>query len=211
MNAKHRSSIVTVVGALALALLAGAALAQQQQRSGGNPPAAAAPPSGPQTARGYEVKPGDILHVSVWKEEGLDIPDVLVRPDGGFSFPLAGDVSAVGKTVEELRMEISDRLARFIPGLVVTVAVKQINGNKIYVIGQVNRPGEFVVNPQVDVMQALSMAGGFTAFASTGDISVLRRRGGRQVALPFAFDAVVRGRNLEQNIVLESGDVVVVP
>jgi polysaccharide export outer membrane protein len=204
-----------VIGALALAWVAAAPAQQQQQRGGGNPPPAAAnapaQASGPQTARGYEVKPGDILHVSVWKEEGLDIPDVLVRPDGGFSFPLAGDVSAVGKTVEELRMEISDRLARFIPGLVVTVAVKQINGNKIYVIGQVNRPGEFVVNPQVDVMQALSMAGGFTAFASTGDISVLRRRGGRQVALPFQFDAVVRGRNLEQNIVLESGDVVVVP
>src|SRR5690554_4473767 len=82
--------------------------------------------------RGYEIQPGDLLHISVWKEEGLD-QEVLVRPDGGLSFPLAGDLNAVSKTVEELRQEITDRLARFIPNLVVTVAVRQINGNKIYV------------------------------------------------------------------------------
>lgn len=167
---------------------------------------------GPNTVdtRSYQVLPGDVLHVSVWKEEGLD-QEVLVRPDGGFSFPLAGDVNAAGRTVEELRAEITDRLARFIPGLVVTVAVRQINGNKIYVLGQVNTPGEFVMNPRLDVMQALSVAGGTTAFASTNDIFVLRREDGRQVALPFQFNDVVRGRNLEQNIQLESGDVVVVP
>lgn len=160
--------------------------------------------------RGYLVQPGDLLHISVWGEEGLD-QDVLVRPDGGFSFPLAGDVSAVGKTVDELRQEVTDRLARYIPGSVVTVAVREINGNKIYVLGQVNNPGEFVMNPRIDVMQALSIAGGTTAFASTNNIFVLRRQNGRQVALPFRFDDVVRGRNLEQNILLESGDVVVVP
>jgi|SRR5690606_7693016 len=160
--------------------------------------------------RGYLVQPGDLLHISVWGEEGLD-QDVLVRPDGGFSFPLAGDVSAVGKTVDELRQEVTDRLARYIPGSVVTVAVREINGNKIYVLGQVNNPGEFVMNPRIDVMQALSIAGGTTAFASTNDIFVLRREGGRQVALPFRLDDVVRRRNLDQNILLESGDVVVVP
>lgn len=160
--------------------------------------------------RGYLVQPGDLLHISVWGEEGLD-QDVLVRPDGGFSFPLAGDVSAVGKTVDELRQEVTDRLARYIPGSVVTVAVREINGNKIYVLGQVNNPGEFVMNPRIDVMQALSIAGGTTAFASTNNIFVLRRQNGRQVALPFRLDEVMRGRNLEQNILLESGDVVVVP
>ncbi|HEU4618306.1 MAG TPA: polysaccharide biosynthesis/export family protein [Gammaproteobacteria bacterium] len=160
--------------------------------------------------QGYQVQPGDLLHVSVWKEEGLDL-DVLVRPDGGFSFPLAGDVSAAGKTVEQLRQEITQRLQRYIPGLVVTVAVKEINGNKIYVIGQVNKAGEFVVNPRVDVMQALSIAGGMTAFAATNNIFVLRRENGRQVALPFSYNDVVRGKNLDQNILLQSGDVVVVP
>jgi polysaccharide biosynthesis/export protein len=160
--------------------------------------------------RSYLVQPGDLLHVQVWKEEGLD-QEVLVRPDGGFSFPLAGDINAVGKTVEELRAEITDRLSRLIPGLVVTVSVREINGNKVYVLGQVNNPGEFVMNPRIDVMQALSIAGGTTAFASTNDIFVLRREDGRQVALPFQLNDIVRRRNLEQNILLESGDVVVVP
>ena len=159
---------------------------------------------------GYQVQPGDILEISVWKEEDLN-QEVLVRPDGGLSFPLAGEMNALGKTVEQVRAEIVERLSRFIPDLVVTVSVREINGNKIYVIGQVNRPGDYIVNPQVDVMQALSMAGGTTAFASLKDISVLRRSGDRQVRLEFRYDEVLKGRNLEQNIVLESGDIVVVP
>jgi polysaccharide export outer membrane protein len=171
-------------------------------------------PSGPSpadgTVRGYEIQPGDVLQVSVWREEDLD-RQVLVRPDGGFSFPLAGDVNAAGKTVEDLRVELTERLARFIPDLFVTVAVLEINGNKIFVIGQVNQPGEFVVNPRVDVMQALSLAGGTTPFASPNDIFVLRRENNTQRTLPFRFDSVVRGRDLDQNIILRSGDVVVVP
>ncbi len=160
---------------------------------------------------GYQIQPGDILQISVWREEDLKL-EVLVRPDGGFSFPLAGDMTALGKTVEDIRKEISDRLVRFIPDLVVTVAVKEINGNKIYVIGQVNKPGGFVMNPRVDVMQALSIAGGATPFAKLDEIFVLRRTGeNNQVRLPFRFNDVVKGRGLEQNVLLLSGDVVVVP
>ena len=159
---------------------------------------------------GYEVQPGDVLQVSVWKEPDLS-QQVLVRPDGGFSFPLAGDVNALGKTVEQLRGELTERLGKFIPDLFVTVAVQEINGNKVYVIGQVNEPGEFIVNPRVDVMQALSLAGGTTAFASPNDIFVLRRQGAAQRRMPFNFGDVVRGKQLEQNVLLRSGDVVVVP
>jgi polysaccharide export outer membrane protein len=170
-----------------------------------------AQPPQPETDRsGYRVQPGDLLQVSVWKEEDLDL-EVLIRPDGGFSFPLAGDIDAAGKTVEQLRGELTEKLARFIPDLFVTVLVRQINGNKIYVIGQVNQPGEFVVNPRVDVMQALSLAGGTTTFSSPNDIFVLRRENGVQRALPFRLANVMRGRDLDQNIVLQSGDVVVVP
>jgi polysaccharide biosynthesis/export protein len=158
----------------------------------------------------YEVQPSDLLQISVWREPELT-QQVLVRPDGAFSFPLAGDVSAVGKSVEELRRELVERLSRYIPDLVVTVAVLEIRGNKIYVIGQVNQPGEFIVNPRVDVMQALSLAGGTTAFASPSGIFVLRRDGGEQQRLPFNFDAVLRGRDLDQNVLLRTGDVVVVP
>jgi polysaccharide export outer membrane protein len=158
----------------------------------------------------YEVQPSDLLQISVWREPELT-QQVLVRPDGAFSFPLAGDVSAVGKSVEELRLELVERLSRYIPDLVVTVAVLEIRGNKIYVIGQVNQPGEFIVNPRVDVMQALSLAGGTTAFASPSGIFVLRRDGSEQQRLPFNFDAVLRGRDLDQNVLLRTGDVVVVP
>jgi len=158
----------------------------------------------------YEVQPGDILEISVWKEPELQ-REVLVRPDGAFSFPLSGEIDARNKTVNDLRLEVTARLARYIPELVVTVTVVQINGNKVYVIGQVNQPGVFVVNPRVDVMQALSMAGGTTPFADVNDIRILRRKGNKQTAIGFRYVDVVRGRALEQNIMLESGDVVVVP
>lgn len=158
----------------------------------------------------YTVKPGDVLSISVWKEPELQ-GEVLVTPDGTFSFPLVGQVDGRGKTVTELHKTVSERLKGFISDPVVTVSVKQINGNKVYVIGQVTKPGEFVVNPAVDVMQALSMAGGTTPYASLPNIMILRRGNGTQQSLRFDYTAVVKGRNLEQNIQLQSGDVVVVP
>src|ERR1700761_9060874 len=159
----------------------------------------------------YTVKPGDTLLVSVWKEPDLQGP-VLVRPDGAFSFPLAGQMDARNKTVTELQQELTAKLKKFISDPVVTVSIQEIKGNKVYVIGQVQKPGDFVVNPRVDVMQALSMAGGTTPFAALGDIMILRRNdSGQQQALPFKYTDVVRGRNLDQNIMLQAGDVVVVP
>jgi polysaccharide biosynthesis/export protein len=158
----------------------------------------------------YSVKPGDLLQVSVWKEPELQRP-VLVRPDGAFSFPLAGEVDARGKSVSDLQKLLTERLRKYISDPVVTVSVQEVRGNKVYVIGQVNKPGEFIVNPSVDVMQALSMAGGGTAFASLGNIVVLRRKSGQQTAIPFKYTEVLKGRELEQNIMLEAGDVVVVP
>jgi polysaccharide export outer membrane protein len=158
----------------------------------------------------YSVKPGDLLQVAVWKEPELQRP-VLVRPDGAFSFPLAGEVDARGKSVSDLQKLLTERLRKYISDPVVTVSVQEVRGNKVYVIGQVNRPGEFIVNPSVDVMQALSMAGGGTAFASLGNIVVLRRKSGQQTAIPFKYTEVLKGRELEQNIMLEAGDVVVVP
>jgi polysaccharide biosynthesis/export protein len=174
------------------------------------PPASTpARPSAPDGA--YTVKPGDVLQISVWKEPDLQGP-VLVRPDGQFSFPLAGQMDARNKSVQELQQMVTDKLKKFISDPVVTVSIQEIKGNKVYVIGQVNKPGDFVVNPKVDVMQALSMAGGTTPFASLGDIMILRRNdAGQQQALPFRYTDVVRGRNLDQNITLQAGDVVVVP
>jgi len=170
-----------------------------------------APSSGPPADSSYTVKPGDTLLVSVWKEPDLQGP-VLVRPDGMFSFPLAGQMDARNKTVPELQQELTAKLKKYISDPVVTVSIQEIKGNKVYVIGQVQKPGDFVVNPRVDVMQALSMAGGTTPFAALGDIMILRRTdSGQQQALPFKYTDVIRGRNLNQNIMLQAGDVVVVP
>jgi polysaccharide export outer membrane protein len=159
---------------------------------------------------GYTVKPGDSLQISVWREPELQGP-VLVTPDGAFSFPLVGRVDATGKTVTELQSTISEALQNYIYDPVVTVSVREIRGNKVYVIGQVTKPGEFIVNPRVDVMQALSMAGGTTAFASLDSILILRRASGNQQAIKFDYTEVSKGRNLQQNIELQSGDIVVVP
>ena len=161
-------------------------------------------------AAGYTVHPGDILLISVWKEEGLE-QEVLVRPDGGLSFPLVGDISAHGKTVQQLTEEISESIAKYIPDPVVTVSVRQILGNKIYVIGKVNNPGQFVVNPNVDIVQALSMAGGMSTFADADKIKVLRRVDGKQTAIAFDYQQIEKGQNLEQNIILQSRDVLLVP
>jgi len=158
----------------------------------------------------YHIQPGDVLQVSVWKEQDLQA-EVLVRPDGAFSFPLAGDVDTRGKSVEDLRTELTDRLKRYIPDPVVTIAVRQIMGNRIFVLGQVNRPGDFPFSRPVDVMQALSMAGGTTSFAALNDIVILRRDHGQLKKIQFRYAEVARGKDLDQNILLVSGDTIVVP
>jgi polysaccharide biosynthesis/export protein len=158
----------------------------------------------------YHLQAGDVLEISVWKETDLQ-RDVLVRPDGSFSFPLAGEVDARGKSVEAVRSILTDRLQKYIPSPAVTVAVKQINGNRIYVLGKVLRAGDFPLSNALDVMQAISLAGGVTPYAAVNDIVILRRQNGRQQAFSFHYSDVARGRNLSQNIQLESGDTVVVP
>jgi polysaccharide export outer membrane protein len=158
----------------------------------------------------YHLQPGDILDVSVWKETELQ-REILIRPDGGLTFPLAGEVDATGKSVEEVRAILTERLKRYVPAPVVTVALKTIGGNRIYVIGKVNHAGEFPFNNSLDVMQALSLAGGATPFAALNDIVILRRQNGRQQAFNFRYSQVARGRDLTQNIQLQSGDTVVVP
>lgn len=162
-------------------------------------------------SEGYGLNPGDVLQISVWRETDL-IREVLVRPDGKINFPLVGDIDAAGHTPEVVQAQIVSRLDQFIPDPVVTVALVQIGGNKIYVLGKVLRPGEFTIASQVDVMQALAMAGGLNQFAAANKIKVLRRASdGRQRSIDFRYSDVEDGRSLESNIMLESGDVVVVP
>jgi polysaccharide export outer membrane protein len=164
----------------------------------------------PQPPTEYLIGPEDVLEISVWKEEGLE-REVLVRPDGKLSFPLAGDVRAAGRTPEQVQTEITERIQRYIPDPVVTVTVKTIGGNKIYVIGEVKNPGSYVIGRYVDVIQALTLAGGLTPFARENSIKVLRREGTKEIVVSFEYAEVKKGRRLEQNIFLKGGDVVVVP
>jgi polysaccharide biosynthesis/export protein len=158
----------------------------------------------------YLIQPGDLLIISVWKEEELR-SEVLVRPDGGLSFPLVGDITAKGRSTQDVRAEITARLQPYLPAPVVTVSLKQIGGNRIFVVGKVNRPGEINFSAPLDVMQVLSLAGGGTPYASLNRIVILRRTGAKVETLRFNYGQVGRGRKLQQNIVLRSGDTVVVP
>lgn len=159
----------------------------------------------------YRLQPGDTVRISVWKEKDLQT-EALVRPDGGLSFPLVGDVEAKGQTLREVRDTIAGRLKPYIPDPVVTVAIKEIGGNHVYVLGRVNRPGEYPFSQPIDVMQALSLAGGTTPFAKVDRIVILHRdSGGTQHATRFRYADITHGRDLAQNVLLKSGDTVVVP
>jgi polysaccharide export outer membrane protein len=162
-------------------------------------------------AADYRLHPGDKLEVSVWKETELQKPAVVISPDGKFYIPLAGDIVAAGRTVAEVRQEIENRLKKYIPEPVVTVGISEVGGNVAYVIGQVTKPGAFVMNPAITVLQALSLAGGTTPFAKLNDIVVIRGSQGARRSLPFRYGEVSAGKDLAQDVTLESGDVVVVP
>jgi len=158
----------------------------------------------------YTVNPGDVLTISVWKEVDL-IRQVIIRPDGAFSFPLVGDVNAKGRSVEDIQEILKQRLERFIPDPVVTITVDQILGHSVYVLGQVNRPGQFIAAGNIDVMQALALAGGTSVFANLDKIKILRRVNNNLIAIPFDYSDIEKGKRLHQNILLVPGDVVVVP
>lgn len=159
----------------------------------------------------YQIGPQDVLQISVWKDEILS-REAIVRPDGFISFPLIGEVLAEGRPVSDLSKEMNERLTQFVSDPRITIAVSEVNSFKIFVIGKVNKPGGFQIGQYTDVMQALSLSGGLTPFAREGSIKVLRRgKQGDQTTYPFDYGEVLKGENLEQNIVLQRGDVVMVP
>ncbi len=160
----------------------------------------------------YKINPGDILRIDVWNEDSL-AREVVVQPDGYISFPLSGEILVGGNTASAAQANLAEALGKFLKDKpTVTVAVQQSMGNKIYVLGKVNRPGEYPINRPTDVMQALAMAGGLNTFAAENSINILRRnKTGEQVAISFEYGEVKDGDDLETNIVLQSGDVVVVP
>ena len=158
----------------------------------------------------YIIGAGDVLDISVWKDEALT-KLVTVLPDGKISFPLIGEVAAAGKTVAVLHKELEIKLNRFVPDVSLSMMVSQVNSMLIYVIGRVNSPGRFVLNTQVNVLQALAMAGGLNPFAKRGKIKIFREEGPETQTFSFDYDEVAKGEALEQNIRLQRGDVIVVP
>jgi polysaccharide export outer membrane protein len=179
---------------------------------------ASAPAAAQDTAAqdGYRINGGDLLHISVYGEQNLD-KDVPVQPDGGVAFPLVGNLNARGMTLKELQGKIAANLreSQYFPNLTdneVTVSMVKATGNSVSVVGQVKAPGTFAYDTQLDVMQALSLAGGLTPFASKSKIKILRRdQAGTQTAILFDYSDVEDGEQLEKNILLRGGDVVVVP
>jgi polysaccharide biosynthesis/export protein len=158
----------------------------------------------------YVIGPGDVLDISVWNNEALTRA-VTVLPDGKIHFPLINEILAGGKTLAVLEKELKTRLHPFVPDPELSVMVGQVNSMLIYVIGKVNQPGRFALNTNVNVLQALATAGGLNAFAKRNKIKIFRETTGNTQIFPFEYDRVTEGENLEQNVLLERGDVVVVP
>jgi len=158
----------------------------------------------------YRIGPNDILNIFVWKEAELT-RDVTVMPDGKITYPLIGEITAQGLTASELKKAIADRLQNFVTAPEVTVVVKESRSQVVYAIGKLTRPGPIALAPGMTVMQALSAAGGFTEWADTKNILIVRREGGKETQLRFNYKEFTSGEKLEQNILLKPGDTVVVP
>ena len=158
----------------------------------------------------YLLNAGDILDISVWKEESLQ-KTVVVLPDGMISFPLAGEQQAVGKSVTEIEQGLKKSLAEYIEEPLVTVVVASVNGNTVHVLGKALTPGSFVMSQQLNVVQALSLAGGLSPYAEENNIIVLRQQAGGQKVIPVRYADIKKGRDISSNITLKSGDVIVIP
>lgn len=158
----------------------------------------------------YLIQPEDVLEVFVWKEDDLQ-KRVTVRPDGGIALPLIGNLVVAGKTTAQIQADVTQALREYIPDAVVTVSIAELKGMRIYVSGKVQRPGEYEIGRYIDVLQALTLAGGPNVFADANNISIQRRVGDKVEVFHFNYGQVQKGKHLEQNILLKPNDVVMVP
>ena len=173
-------------------------------------PAQPAPQSVGAADSSYKIGPQDVLRIDVWKEAEISRA-VPVRPDGKISLPLLNDVQASGLTAMELANNITEGLKKFINSPQVTVSVTEINSRRVYVTGEVSKPGAYPLLPNMTALQAVTSAGGFTQFARTKNIYILRNEGGKQTKYPFNYNDVVKGKRPDDNITLQPGDTIVVP
>jgi polysaccharide export outer membrane protein len=205
--------LIRIYFGLFLLFLISVTAARAQQNA--NQPAVPAAPTevSKQTAAAdgnYVIGAQDVLDVSVWKEPEVSRV-VPVRPDGKISLPLLNDVQAAGLTPAALAAQITESLKKYVTNPQVTVIITTINSQRVYLLGEVTRPGAFPMIPGMTVLQAVSSGGGFTQFARTKNIYVLRMENGKQVKYPFNYKEVIGGKKPEQDILLKAGDTIVIP
>jgi polysaccharide export outer membrane protein len=198
-------SFLVAVSCLVVTVLAGVTGAQDR-------PTSYAPVVPPNTVvpKGFLIGPEDVLAVHFWRDQEMS-GDVMVRPDGMITLPLVGDIRAAGLTPESLKEAIEKAASRLITEPSVTVAVKEINSRKVFITGEVTKPGPYPLSGPRTVMQLIAVAGGLLEYADKDNIVVLRTINGQQKSYKFRYSDVSKGRGLEQNIELQPGDTVVVP
>jgi polysaccharide export outer membrane protein len=184
------------------------AVAQRQQPQAA--PGAANVPAGAVIPPGYVIGADDILTIVFWRDKDMSA-EVAVRPDGKISLPLLNDVDAGGLTPEQLRDRLTEAAGKLIEDPNVSVIVKTINSRKVFVTGQVGKPGPYPLSAPSTVLQLLATAGGVLEYAKSKDIRIMRTEGGKQVSYKFNYKDVIEGKNLKQNIELKPGDTVIVP
>lgn len=167
------------------------------------------PASSPNLPADYRIGTGDVVLVSVWKEPDAS-QEVTVRSDGKVSLPLIKEVQLAGLTPSEAEKHLSEKIEKMIPGADVTLIIRAINSRKVYLVGAVRTVGPVNMTSSLTVLQAIAQAGGLTDFAKKKQIYILRHENGKQVRLPFNYDAVIKGEHIEQNILLQPDDTVVV-
>jgi polysaccharide biosynthesis/export protein len=164
-----------------------------------------------QAGGAYQLRHGDLLTVSVWREDALRM-EVRVLPDGSITFPLAGRVEVAGMTTPQAEERITSRIKKFIPEAAVTVVVTGIEGSRVYVLGKVTEPGPVtLISPSTTVLQVLSQARGLDRFADGNSIRVLRQTSSGSTILPVRYDDLMRGTALDTNVVVQPGDTILVP
>lgn len=158
---------------------------------------------------GYVIGTDDILSVVFWRDKDLSA-EVVVRPDGRISLPMLNDVPAAGFTPEQLAGVVKSAARKYIVDADATVIVKEVRSRKVFVIGEVAKPGPVMLTSEMNVLQVISEAGGFLEHANKGNVAIVRSENGREQRLKFNYKDVVKGKNVEQNIVLRPGDTILV-
>ena len=209
----RKMKIVTVAFALGFAAVAGPSAQQKPAEAAPNGKGVKPPqkiPAGVPTPPDYLIGPEDVLTVVFWRDKDMS-GDVAVRPDGKISMPLLNDVQASGLTPEQLRVQLTEEAKKYLEEPTVTIVVKEINSRKVFLMGNVGKPGAYPLSAPTTVLQLIATAGGLLEYAKSKDIRIMRTENGKPVSHKFNYKYVSQGKSLQQNILLKPGDTVIVP